>query len=154
MRKLMFLSMILFLGMGLFLTADPLTLDYGFTIAYLPLESLYQSTGSYNASENKKLCFYADFNTRIYFLDFLFFGGDMRCNFYKNNIDFIYFVPDMMTFKFSTGLKFSNFEIGFNHYCLHPVIPYFNQQQNIKVLFEGAYEEIYIKFSSTTKNKS
>ncbi len=154
MRHLVLIVLLILLAIPLL--ADNLVFNYDLILAYLPLNTLFQWENSTNlilkANENP-LLFYIDLNAEVVLFDTFFIGGNMRNDFY-NKSDSLYFSPQTMRFKFFTGLRFKKiFEIGFNHFCFHPVIPYFGLHANPIVKWEGAYEEIYIKISGSTKKR-
>ena len=59
----------------------------------------------------------------------------------------IYFNPEQMAYLFGFGWRRDNFEIGFRHYCTHPIIAYMPQYDDIDLFWEGSYEEVFIRFS-------
>ncbi len=77
------------------------------------------------------------------FNNHIFVGGSVETRMWKNEMA-IYFWPERAGFAFNAGLRWGPVEIGFLHYCTHPVIPR-KPYSNPRVLWEGAYEKIYIR---------
>ena len=76
--------------------------------------------------------------------DLFFIGGGMDC-YMRTQSEPNPFFPTDMFYSFNAGIKFQFIEAGFRHYCMHPVVP-FLYHAKISPQWEGAYEEIYIKF--------
>jgi len=72
-------------------------------------------------------------------------GGAMRCYFWKttNGYDFS---PYQMTFRFDAGWRNKWLEIGFRHYCMHPVMPWITNYDTPQQNWEGSYEKIFVRF--------
>jgi hypothetical protein len=77
--------------------------------------------------------------------DVFFFGGNIETDFFSRT--WKNYIPTKMGYLFKAGLRFAGFELGFNHYCQHPVIPSMSEFYPGKIQFEGAYEKIYIQYS-------
>lgn len=102
-------------------------------MGYLPLNdfAIYEC--------NNTDIFYIDMQTRIYLWDFYVGGG------IKNIIcSKVHLSPNKITYLFQLGWNNDFIEIGFRHYCIHPIIPYMSNKK-ITINYEGAYEEIFIK---------
>jgi len=67
-------------------------------------------------------------------------GGGMRCYMWKTIGD-IEFYPYQMTYRFDAGWRNEWLNIGFRHYCQHPVMPWMPFQRPDQN-WEGAYEEL------------
>jgi hypothetical protein len=89
------------------------------------------------------LSFYTQLEASVEAYGF-YIGGGMRCYFWKTRDDYD-FSPFQMTFRFDAGWRNEWLNVGFRHYCLHPVMPWMPfvgaPQQN----WEGAYEELFIR---------
>jgi len=92
-----------------------------------------------------KVSFYFNLETKIEIKKF-YIGGGIKTFAGKSISDAKEFVPYKATYKFMTGFEFDKFEIGFRHYCIHPVVPYITFDN--PAIFHGAYEELYIRFST------
>ena len=91
-------------------------------------------------------CFYTDMEAEIEILDLFFIGGatKMYMDLYENEGSF---KPNTVNLLFTAGIRAQQLEIGFRHYCLHPVVPWiYSNEMNLH--WEGAYEEIYIRLES------
>jgi len=92
-----------------------------------------------------KVSFYFDLETELEYKNF-FVGGGVKTFAGKSTRVRREFVPYKITYKFAAGYNFNNFQIGFRHYCIHPVVPYVTFDSPI--LFQGAYEELYVRWES------
>jgi hypothetical protein len=155
MKKIVVLVVFIIFNINTLFSQD-IILNYDLTIAYLPLEALAQYEQAHILAEKSHLSFFVDFKAEFLLFNLVFIGGNMRSNFFKDVNNYTFY-PDQMNFKFFTGVRIKEFiEIGFNHYCIHPLIPYMSQQYdfyNKQILWEGAYQELYIKISGSTKSK-
>lgn len=124
---------------------NPFDFNYTIEISYLPLNALWQ----FDQPEQSPIDFYTYLESEIDFFNIIFLGGGMQ-SFFAINKGTKYFKPFEMNFSFFTGIRFKNFEAGFRHYCIHPIITYMTQP--VKINWEGGYEELYIKISSKTLN--
>ena len=83
---------------------------------------------------------YIDFEAEIILGDLFFIGGSIKTYIWRyGNFEFW---PEKNGFLFETGFRYKLFELGFRHYCAHPVVPY---QYQIKMNWEGAYQEVYLR---------
>ena len=104
--------------------------------------------GSLNGSEKfqDQNIFYINVETEIVVLGRLFFGGTVKT--YINDKPGDYkFSPFEADYLFKAGLRYKNIEVGFRHFCLHPVRPmemYYEPQGSN----DGSYEEFYIRISN------
>jgi len=84
---------------------------------------------------------YIQFEAEIELFKILFVGGSIRTYAWKE-IENISFWPWRDGYLFNAGLRYKILELGFRHYCTHPIIPY---QYPAQMNWEGAYEEIYLR---------
>lgn len=101
---------------------------------------MYQPNPEYVMNE---IGFYTDLSASVEVKGF-YIGGGMH-NYFWKTIKGISFWPYQMTFLFNAGWRNDYVDVGFRHYCMHPVIPYaglVKPQQN----WEGGYQELFIKF--------
>lgn len=71
-----------------------------------------------------------------------YLGGAMRCYFWAHRNDYG-FSPFQMTYRFDAGWRNDRLNIGFRHYCMHPVVPWSSHMPEKN--WEGAYEELFIR---------
>lgn len=90
---------------------------------------------------------YTDFEASVEVYGF-YVGGGMRCYFWKD-LDGYDFSPFQMTYRFDAGWRNDRLNIGFRHYCMHPVVPWSSQMPEKN--WEGAYEELFIRFEGSTR---
>lgn len=75
--------------------------------------------------------------------DYFFVGGEMDCYLKVQDGDNPFFPVDMF-YAFSAGARFDFLEIGFRHYCMHPIVPFLYHAE-VSPQWEGSYEEIYLR---------
>jgi hypothetical protein len=81
--------------------------------------------------------------SRVYLWDMLFAGGRLEVYDWPDGSG-ASFWPNRVGFNIEAGLRWGIAEIGWRHYCTHPVIPLFYVPiENRR--WEGSYEEIYIR---------
>ena len=71
-------------------------------------------------------------------------GGAMRCYFWKCR-DGYDFSPYQMTFRFDAGWRNDFLNIGFRHYCMHPVVPFLALKGAPLCKWEASYEELFVR---------
>lgn len=122
-------------------------LNYAFTFGYIIEDDLqiYElSTG--------KICFFSEFDMELLVMKRLFIRGGVRTNFFKDK-DWLDYEPYEIKFDISTGINFDFIEIGFSHFCVHPIKTFHNDHKNYpKIEYEGGRQELYIKFSNVEKD--
>jgi hypothetical protein len=86
--------------------------------------------------------FYTDFEAIVQMHGF-YAGGGVRTDIWKwDKID--HFWPHSATYRFLVGFQWSNIDIGWRHFCTHPVIPQL-PIWNQSPIWESMYNEIFIK---------
>ena len=106
-----------------------------FVMYQVPIERVYDQA------------FYIQMEAEVELFDLLFIGGTVRTYVWKKQ-EGISFWPWRDGYLFKVGLRKGPFELGFRHYCTHPVIPY---RYPIQMNWEGAYEEIYFRVEGQLK---
>jgi len=104
----------------------------GFVMYDTPSETVFEQAG------------YVQLETRIELFKYLFLGGSIRTYVWKDR-EGVSFWPWRDGYMFNAGLRYKQMELGFRHYCTHPVIPY---RYPAKMNWEGAYEEVYFRIES------
>jgi len=92
---------------------------------------------------------YTDMEAEVVILDTFFAGGGVRTSIWQlttDNGDFSFF-PHKAVYSFFAGARYRTFEIGFRHFCIHPVVPYFPITWP-NPIWEAAYEELYLRISN------
>jgi len=121
-----------------------LSMFFVFEMAMLPLgfiqtyETDIVRTESLVGSANVKMDIQAEM------FDLFFVGGGITTNLRTQDAPNP-FIPVDVFYSFNAGIKFQFIEAGFRHYCMHPIVPFLYHAE-ISPQWEGAYEEIYIKF--------
>jgi len=115
-----------------------LDFEYFLEAGYMPMDKTLSNNTTLKVFDGSE---YITFDGEIILLQHIFIGGYMRSQFYLK--EDLATVPYYMDFTFRFGIKTENFEFGFRHTCLHPVLSSYVNRSTI----QGAgYEEIYFKF--------
>ena len=121
-----------------------LDLDVKVEAGIIPLSSfMLYSPGEIVAGE---LPAYWLVNVRFTLVDIFFFGGELRSTFFHDEGRFF----DTISIDYTVTLGFrlgEHIEIGFRHQCIHPAITYISPLDLSGRQLEGAYEELYIRFT-------
>jgi hypothetical protein len=125
-----------------------LALAFWLELGFTPFDqfNMYIPTDSFLVIEQQ---YYAEFNVEVTAWNSLFVGGDVRIYAWRNEDHFIGFNPNRGAFLIFAGLRLNPFEIGFRHYCTHPIIP-FIPREPAGIIWEGSYEEVYIRIGGKT----
>ena len=115
-----------------------------FNISYLPDYGIDYGINNYQVEKvDLDNTFQAKFEIDLYFFNLFFLHGSIQNNFnsVKNKLEFY---PDCDQYRFSTGLRYKQIEIGYEHLCFHPIFPYSaNGRQKNNALLEGSYDKFY-----------
>ena len=90
---------------------------------------------------------YVDLEAEVVVLDAFFIGGAVRTSVWQFDHSGWTFFPHKAVYSFSAGARFGMLEMGFRHYCIHPVIPFFGLVDP-RPIWEGSYEEFYLRISN------
>ena len=123
-----------------------LVLLYFLEIGYAPLYSNLNTINYAAYPEVSYNMFYVNLNAEVVVKDILFVGGGVKTYLQTTNKINDNF-PFEVDYIFNMGLRLDNIELGFRHFCLHPVRPYesyFSSQS----FTDAWYEELYIRISS------
>jgi hypothetical protein len=123
-----------------------LTLAFALELGILPMSSWVMYDPPATVQEQPE--FYQQFEARAILWDHLFLGGDVRIYDWMAKEE-ISFWPSRGAFTLNAGVAFGDIELGFRHYCTHPIVPYMPIQTG-KAKWEGAYEEIYLRLEVRT----
>jgi hypothetical protein len=133
-----------------------LVLKFAFEFGFLPQGEIRQfNVDQSYQSTMLNLDMYLDFQTELVFFDMFYIGGDAKIFIVKRADNFYEFNPTSLGSLFFAGIKYnfdsdSSIDFGLRHYCQHPIIPYmYNSKPSI--LWEGFYEEIYLRFEGKIK---
>ena len=119
-----------------------LILLYFIELGYSPFYGSL-NTNDYLQDQN---IYYINMDAEVIILDHLFIGGAVK-TYFNDKSDSYMFSPFEADYLFKAGLRYKNIEIGFKHFCLHPVRPYemYYQPQGST---DASYEEFYIRISN------
>lgn len=115
-------------------------LEFGYSPFYQSANIL---SDQYEYIRNENV-YYVDLDAEIVILDHLFIGGTIKTYIQPNNNE-QEFIPIQMNYLIKTGLRLNNIEIGFRHFCMHPVL---SIGMDIYNKSYSGYEEFYIRISS------
>jgi len=83
--------------------------------------------------------------------DHVFIGGNIMTAMWADDPDYsegqLGFWPERMGYQFRAGVRFDPVEIGFRHYCTHPVVPWMPWMPQ-QIVWEGGYEEVYLRIGT------
>jgi len=118
-----------------------------FEIGYVPRDNMQVYVRDFwDEVAGNKVNLYFDLEATIEMNKF-YIGGGVKTFAGSSKRDRLDFIPYKATYRFLAGYKFNEkLEIGFRHYCIHPVVPYVTFGSPI--IFQGGYEEFYIKFEN------
>jgi len=91
-----------------------------------------------------ELCLYADLEVRASWYG-VYLGGGVK-TYFNPNMDSFYSFPHRADYRVFLGWKYSFFEIGAQHECIHPVMPhyFYLNPQNVQ---DRSSNKIFVKFS-------
>jgi len=89
--------------------------------------------------------FYVDMEARATAFGFLFVGGEVKTFMWHYEGEYS-FAPERMLYQFNAGVTWGPVEIGYRHFCTHPISVYLSWPG--KALYEGAYEEVYLRLET------
>lgn len=120
-----------------------LAILFSIEFGFLPIDNfeLHQTWKTENYNN-----YYMENTIELSIYDIFYLGGDTRIT--ASNINIKNFYLSEIWFNFFLTLKFKGFEIGFRHFCEHPLMPYISKNGIGEIIAEGAYEEIYIKYTA------
>lgn len=119
-------------------------LNYAFTIGYIPLDNLK----IYELEEDTK-CYFVEFEMEMVILKYGFIGGGVEVNAFEKKF-LKQYSPYQLEFIVNMGVRFDQIELGYYRRCVHPMFCdyWYNEYKDSGIDYEGAREEIYIKFSN------
>lgn len=90
---------------------------------------------------------YAELEAEVELFGIFFAGGSIRTSVWQLQHSSWTFFPHKAVYGFFAGARWKLLELGFRHFCIHPVVPYFGLIQP-EALWEGAYDELYLRISN------
>lgn len=90
--------------------------------------------------------FYVHLEAEAVFFDSLFFGGSIRTFMWHVQNSYVFY-PERDLYEFRAGVRLSSMELGFRHFCTHPVMPYLGLDTE-QTRWEGGYEEVYLRLQT------
>jgi len=122
-------------------------------VSYFPANYIYMY--QYNNNQiNYENTYCAEFGFKLEAFDkWVFIEGFNYCSFnYAGDANRLFnFCPNIQNYKFGIGVQIHDFlKIGYEHSCMHPVIPYLpiHDLNKLKQTFETAYDRIYVRFET------
>ncbi len=93
--------------------------------------------------------YYTEFNAELIALDMVFVNTTLRTDIRPHNL--LSWSPFWVTYDIALGVRLGIVEIGFRHYCTHPIQPYLTSY-NLKIpTIEGSFEELYVRIGTLNK---
>ena len=90
---------------------------------------------------------YVQFEAEVLLLEHVFAGGSVK-TFLFDQARELSFAPTQVLYEFRAGIRIPPLEAGWRHYCTHPVMPYMPVDPGGPVLWEGSYDELYLRFET------
>ena len=120
-----------------------LILLFAFEIGFAPTYDSENVVVSENSIIINEDIFYTSFEVEAIIYDYLFVGGSVKTYVQDMKLSKTFYPFELDSF-FNAGLRYKNIELGFKHFCLHPVRPYemYYEPQGSN---NAAYEEFYIR---------
>ena len=141
MKKILVLLMLL-VCINAF-SLDILSADFGLEMGWLPRGTLnmYEIDGV--KIHDVTNTFYVILGSRVYLLQYLFFGGSIDLTTYWMGYGFD---TEGLSYMFETGIKIGIFELFYKHNCMHPA-PTYLYRYIFDGIWEGWHDRIGIKIS-------
>ncbi len=156
------LFIILFAVLAIGAYAGPFEVSYDFEIAWVPFGASVEYTrlptefisGGYicnyemNYYDSRNL-FHSKFYIEAEVFDLFFAGGGLGALFSLESSDqyAIQGHPTFSDYLVNLGVRFNNFEIGLERYCVHPMLSYNYSYVLTSLRGESSYGKVYIKWS-------
>lgn len=121
-----------------------LKLNYAFTFGILIEDELQ----IYKTPE-KNMLYFSEFEIEINISDYFFINNKLQVNFQEIRFFRVY-DPYQFRFDINIGLRYKFIEIGFHHFCIHPMKTYYIRKYP-DINYEGGREELYLKFKGEIK---
>ncbi len=136
---------LLILSIGNLYAIDIIDFQLSLEIGLMPKGHLKMY--EFNTNIYRGMSFYGDFNFETQWLDNILFVG-IGAKIYLWKIKGTYqFRPDEIDFLFFAGVNISDsVELGYRHFCKHPIIPWINSSY-LGSIWEQALDEIYLKIT-------
>lgn len=161
MKRVLLISLFLFLSVALFAEPSWLGLDFSIEIGWVP-RGLY---GSYECVE--KPCwyngiaytydikkkdisnsFYTKLDANIWLFKYVFLGGGVGTVMYW---DMDSFNPTFLNFIFRSGMAVGWVSLFYEHQCSHPEFTYFPYYKILNARGEGSFDAIILKVQAEFK---
>lgn len=92
--------------------------------------------------------FYTDLGAAVFLYGF-YIGGGVKTYMWKDQGE-LSFWPHMADYRVLSGFRWNIFEIGWRHYCIHPVVPMLALTRPQQI-WEMAYDEVFVRISNERK---
>lgn len=136
--------------MVFFAFLQKLNFYYSLTMAFMPRNDfiIYGNDPIYELQwSHEEKVYYTDIEVEMASpKDIIFVGGSIKTVFTPKDNSYTN-IPLRDAFRFYFGLRYDRFELGFRHYCTHPVALYIHNKAN-EFSIHGSYREIYLQISN------
>ncbi|MBA7650936.1 hypothetical protein ES703_58751 [subsurface metagenome] len=90
---------------------------------------------------------YTELEAEVLAWDILFIGGGIRTSIWQLQESGYGFFPHKAVYNFHAGARQGLLEIGWRHFCIHPVVPCFKYIKP-EAIWEGAFDMLYLRISN------
>jgi hypothetical protein len=111
-------------------------------LGYIPQSEVFTYVAPELECIDENHLFYTDLGATVFFWDILYIGGSVKT--YVWPMGFGEWSPNKADYLFKVGARFYLVEIGFRHWCKHPVIPHLYRHDNFNTIDE-VHEELFLK---------
>ena len=126
-----------------------LTFVFFVELGYMPQSQVYTYTEQQEIIDSSKQL-YTELGIRMYLWDTFYVGGAVKTHMWIAG--FGNFFPHKTDYLFEFGVIWGVLEIGFRHWCKHPVVPYLHQMGNFDTVDE-VHETIFIRMEGKISGK-
>jgi len=120
-----------------------LSLIFYIEAGYIPQSQIFTYVSPRVEALDENHLFYTDLGATLFFWNVLYVGGSVKT--YVWPLAPGIWSPHKADYLFKVGLRWGIGEVGFRHWCKHPVVPYLYQRDGFNTIDE-VHEEIFIKF--------
>ena len=144
----------LFLGIAFPANSDGFKVEYAMEFGYQPVGTVVMyKQPSWRTPDFAHFSgsFYTDLEIMVGIAGIntlgFYVGGGVRTEMWGLNNE-LSFWPHLSNYRFLASFRYGPIEIGFRHFCIHPVVPMLALIQPVEQIWEGAYEEVFIRVSN------
>ena len=91
---------------------------------------------------------YTELQVELQAFGLVFVGGGVKTMIFNHPDQGMSFFPYGANYNVNAGLRFRGIEVGWRHYCIHPVMPWVGLVRDYEPVWEGWYEEVYFRIGT------